>query len=240
MSSSKLLFSVAIASIYAISGYSLFAVEPNSGPRITVVGVGEFDQKPDMAVITFSVDSEGLSAADAERQNASKLKDLKARLNQADLADANIQAMPNIIAPSVDLATRRLPVPHAPAYRVSALVKVQVHNLSALSELIDEMGRSSTARVSHVQYLNREWPQGMSKARQLAVNDARLKAELFAKAAGADLGEAVAIIEIVPPWTDAVDSEGVIDVAQRALPRDGIDRPLRAVVRITFALRSKN
>ena len=239
MNITKHLWSFVVAITCGIACGPIFAVEPTSENRVTVVGVGEIFEKADMAEIAFVVTTDGLTASETVRQNLSKVEELKKRLNQAKIADVDIRSTTFVISPVVNPSGVQSPLQRVASYRVTELVRVQIRNLATFSELLDEVGLMGTVHVEEIRYVLRERALLFDKTRQLAVENARKKAESLAHAAGADVGEALNIVEISLPAVDGADVESDVSIARQTIAVAQSERPLRSAVRITYALRPK-
>ena len=215
------------------------AVEPEARKTITVVGIGETTATADVAEIVFRISSVGPSVAEAVRQNASKIDELKSRLIEIGLNESHIRTSSFAISLTEQAAATRPPFSTIAAYRVTQKVVVDISNSAKLSELLDEIGRPGTFRIAEIRYLHSRRPQLLERSRRLAVEDARLKAVVLADAAAAELGSVIKIVEL--STVDASDSQsaGDSEFAGRETISTRVDRPLRAVVRITYALRPK-
>lgn len=223
----------------ASCGERCAAVEPEAQNTITVVGIGETTATADVAEIVFRISSVGPSVAEAVRQNASKIDELKNRLSEIGLDESKIRTSGFAISLTEQAAATRPPFSTIAAYRTTQNVVVDVSSLAKLSELLDEIGRPGTFRIAEVRYLHSRRPQLLERSRRLAVGDARLKAVVLADAAAAELGSVIKIVELTTGDASDSESAGDSEIALRKTTSTHVDRPLRAVVRITYALRPK-
>jgi uncharacterized protein YggE len=104
--------------------------------------------------------------------------------------------------------------------------------------ILDVLTQTGANRINNISFGIQKPRPHKDEARRLAVADARIKAELYAQAAGVELGQVISISEsggIVQPRSMA--RMEVVAMAADAVPVAAGEMGLRATVTIVFALK---
>ena len=167
---------------------------------ITIEGLGEVVAKPDMAIVTSGVTSQGATARDALTANTADMAKLIETLKAAGIADRDIQTSGFSVSPNyvysneVDANGYSKP-PRINGYIVSNQVTIRVRDLTALGTILDQSVTVGANTVNGVSFSVADPANLYTEARKKAFADARAKAELYAEAAGVELGDIAAITE---------------------------------------------
>ncbi|MGQ0673936.1 MAG: SIMPL domain-containing protein [Hyphomicrobium sp.] len=161
---------------------------------VTVTATGEVGADPDMARVTSGVISEATTAREALDRNSATMQKVIAGLKSTGIEAKDIQTTSFHVEPRYT-QPRDGQVAVINGYRVVNQLDIRIRDLSRLGELLDQlivlganqMGGLSF-EVSRAETLNDE-------ARQAAIANARRRAELYAAAAGARVGDVIAISE---------------------------------------------
>jgi uncharacterized protein len=189
------MFRVLLFVVFAMAS-PLSAQESNQG-RITVSGEGSVATAPDMALISLGVTTEEKTAAAALAANNARMSAVLERLKAGGIAVRDLQTSGLSLQPrwdnrSTQLGERQRIV----AYQVSNQITVRVRDLATLGSILD-IAVSDGANTFHNLVFSVVEDGGLKdQARQLAVADARRKAELLAAAAGVALGRIVSLDEV--------------------------------------------
>lgn len=162
---------------------------------ITVHGVGRIAGEPDVLRISIGVETERPEVQDALDDNNAAAERVLAALQEAGVADEDIQTSEFSIHPRID--HRRDEAPELRGYAVRNLVEVALRDLDragqVLAAAVDAGG--SAARVRGVRFALEDNSDLLEAAREAAFADARTKAEHYARLAGRELGPLVAMTE---------------------------------------------
>jgi uncharacterized protein YggE len=202
--------------------------------QVTVVGRGEVKGKPDTATIQIGVETEAAVAKDALAKNTDEATALQAKLKELGVAEADIQTSNFSIYPTYGTDGRQIT-----GYHVSNSVVVKIRALDKAGTLLDQVVQVGANSVSSISFSVDDPKALLSQAREQAMQDARARAELLAKAGGAAVGDVLVITENVgaqPPMplampmaAEAADSKAV--PVQPGEQSFGID------VQVTYQLR---
>lgn len=180
---------------------ALFATAlPAYAGTIAIEGHGEVRAAPDMATINSGVTSQGETAREALDANTAAMTELISTLKAAGIEARDIQTSGFSVNPNYVYSDARdangysLP-PRINGYQVSNSVTVTVRDLEDLGVILDKSVTVGANTVNGVTFSVADPSELLDQARKAAFADARHKAELYAQAAGAELGDLETISE---------------------------------------------
>ena len=165
--------------------------EPGSTERtVTVSGVSTIRSAPDEAVITLGVQTQGATAEEAMASNSRAMDEvLTAVRNEGigsdDLATAWINLYPNYSDSGLTIV----------GYTAENQVYVTVRDMGRIGRIIDGAVEAGANLTSGISFSVSDENQGMDRALEDAVANARAKADVLAAASGAQLGAVVQVVE---------------------------------------------
>ena len=212
---------------------------PGSGARtITVDGVGVVSGTPDTVSLSLGVQVEAPTAAaaldSASRKSQALMDTLTAAgVGKADTRTSGLNIYPNYTGPGT-----------VNGYSAGSSVTATVHDISKAGSLID----AATGAVGDGITLGGVWfsiddtSALYAQARQMAVAEARTRAEQLAKAANVSVGSVVAMNEstqYVPLARDAMPAAaGAATTVPASLPVEPGRQDLQLTVQVVFELAS--
>lgn len=163
---------------------------------LSVAGRGEVSAKPDMATVSFGVETVRDGAGAAMAANSAGMSKVIAAIKRAGIAPDDIQTSSLALSPQWQ-RKRNSPdsAPRIVGYLASNNIAVRVRRISALGEIIDAAMQAGVNRVDSVSFGFSDSTELLDKALQLAVKDALRKAALYAEAAGVRLGPVISLSE---------------------------------------------
>jgi uncharacterized protein len=175
----------------------LHAQEAKPAPeaRIVVVGEGVVSVAPDYAEVRGGVTSSGKTAKEATDTNSKLIAAitdalLNAGIEKRDIQTSQFSVQPVYVhQPNVE--------PKFVGFNASNQLAIVVRQVSKLGDILDRMLTAGATNVGNIQFLPSDSNAALDKAREAAIADARHKAELYARAAGVNLGPVVWITEDV-------------------------------------------
>lgn len=198
---------------------------------ITVTGSGDVNATPDRADLSFSVQSEGATAAQALAANSADSQRLIDALKDAGVQAKDLKTEHLDVSPRYDAEK----VTETRGYSASSSVSVRSQPLDRAARLSDVAVRAGADSVSGPSLSVADQDAQYRRALERAFDDARAKAEALAAAAGVSLGEVTAIVEGGRP-----PDFPVYATAERALdaktPIEPGSEAITAGVTVTFAL----
>lgn len=193
--------SLAVRSLAALVGAAaLFAVQPAfaeekpSMRTVTVTASGHATAVPDMANVSSGVVSEAKTAREALTRNSAAMAKLIAGLKTAGIAAEDIQTTSFNVNP-VYTNPPEGRAAEISGYQVHNQVSVRARNLDKLGEVLDSLVTLGSNQMNGMSFEVSKAETLKDEARKEAIANARRRAELFAAAAGASVGEVVSISE---------------------------------------------
>ncbi len=196
---------------------------------VTVTGEATVSIAPDMAVIRIGVTTQGKTAREASEANGNQMTAVLAAIKDAGIATKDVQTSRLSLQPQYDpnKGTARLL-----GFRVTNQVTVKIRDTDKLPAVLDRAISAGANEMSGIEFVVSEQSRLLDEARTEAVADARRKAELYAKAAGAKVGAVIVISEegsAPPPRVMQALRAGAAPVAPG-------EQTLRAVVTVSYEL----
>ena len=189
-----------------------------------ITGHGEVMAAPDTAIVTSGVTSQGTTAKEALDANNADMQKLIDTLKAAGIDAVDIQTSGFSVSPNYVYSDARdangyqLP-PKITGYTVYNGVTVVVRDLTSLGAVLDQAVTVGANQISGVSFSVDDPRELYNEARKLAFGDAREKAELYAEAAGVELGALSLVSELTgsnqPPMPYAFKAEAA--AADRAI-----------------------
>jgi uncharacterized protein YggE len=225
-----------------VNGTAKEAPSPTAPERaITVVGEGQIREAPDLAKTTLGVEATAPSAVAATRDAAKRMAAVIAAVKRLGVADVDIQTS----AFSIRSERNNLPPakPGAAAgttpltYSASNSVAVTIRDTSRTGAILDAAVNAGANEVWGVSFAHSDEAALRRRARELAVADARARAEGLARAAGVVLGPVISIEEVgLQPFGRAMGQAGVATRAAEVTPIERGELTVTDRIQIVFAL----
>ena len=153
--------------------------------RMIVGGFAEIRVKPDMAILNISVDTRATQAAEAQAANIAAMEKLVAAIAAAGVKPADMQASQY----SLQGAAKRDQDGNSAGggYRSSNSLTIAVRDLKILGNVLAAAAKNGGANIDQLNYVLAKPKTFIDRARKLAFDEARVEAELSAKASGSKL-----------------------------------------------------
>lgn len=160
-------------------------------PRtINVEGTGQVSLEPSLVRISIGVQTEDDNAQEAVNANNEQIAQVMAALDSYDIPDEDIQTTQF----SIRQQEGREPVKEVQpgsqgGYVVSNLVRVTLRDIDQLGNLLDDVIEAGANSIENIQFDAENKEQANKQALELAMKDARARAQAIADSAGVELGE---------------------------------------------------
>lgn len=186
----------AAATAFALSS----AAAQNPPPSITVTGDASISVPPDIAQIDSGVTTEAKTAREAGEANNKAMGIVLLALKNAGIAEKDFQTSRLSLSPQSAAAGRN---PNAPfqivGYRASNRITVTIRDITKVADTIDVLVGAGANEISGISFMVSKASKLLDEARVEAIEDARRKAEIYARAANVSLGAALSISEETAP-----------------------------------------
>lgn len=191
----RLLILAGLAFVLGTAPLLLAAQEIDPPRGVTVVGTGEVRAKPDLAVVRIGVVSQAATARAALDANNAAMRDIMAALAEQAIAGRDVQTSQFSVQPRYRHDPDNQLPPRIDGYEVSNQLAVIIRDLDKLGPVLDLAVSVGSNQILGVEFSLADPEPRRDEARRLAVADALRKAELYARAAGIELGAIRAITE---------------------------------------------
>jgi uncharacterized protein len=155
---------------------------------INVTGEGQVFLVPDVAYVYIGVHSQSENVSAALSDNNEQAKAVTEALKKLNVEDKDIQTTSFNIYPQQQYEPGTGNVTGT-IYMVDNVVYVTVRDLKQLGDMLDVVVRSGANSINSISFDVVDKETALSKARELAIGNARKQAEELAKASGVTLGD---------------------------------------------------
>lgn len=226
---------LAMAAAFLTFG-SAQAGETSMQRTVTVSASATVSAKPDMARILSGVQTEAVSAQSATSENTKVMANLVDGLKALGVEAKDIQTSNFSVQPRYQHNRDGRP-PRIDGYQVSNEVSILIRDLKSVGDILDKMIGLGANQMRGLSFEVSEAETLRDGARTQAIANARRRAELYAKAAGAEVGEVVEIRE----GSGGYEGPRPVMAARRemsaAVPIEAGEQELSASVTVTWALK---
>jgi uncharacterized protein YggE len=165
--------------------------------EISVTGVGTVTASPDMASFEAAVVTQAGTAAEAMSSNSQRVTEVMRALKTQKIETSDIQTSRINVSPQYE--QQRRPASQNPpkiiGYVATNQLHIRVRNLSALGAVLDSVVKAGSNQINSIRFDIDDKTELLDYARSQAIFDARRRAEVYAVAAGAKLGNVKSIRE---------------------------------------------
>ncbi|MFY9952208.1 SIMPL domain-containing protein [Bradyrhizobium sp.] len=162
-------------------------------PAISVTGEATVSVPPDLAQVDAGVTSDAKTAREASDANSAAMGKVLLALKNAGIEQKDYQTSRLSLQPEY-APNRQGPSPVV-GYRASNRVTIRVRDVTKVANVIDTLVGAGANDIGGINFMVSQASKLLDDARTQAVADARRKAEIYAKAAGATLGAPLSISE---------------------------------------------
>lgn len=163
---------------------------PNQ-PEITASGRGEVRLAPTYAAVIVNIATRVSTAVEAASQNAQKVQAVIRALRASGLSEKDITTAGYNLQQDYDYRPDRRPEPVG--FTANTSIRAEVRRLESLGKVIDAAITGGATGISGVQYFASNTEEARRSAMAEAVREARMDADVLARAAGGNLGRLIAL-----------------------------------------------
>ena len=160
---------------------------------LMVRGQGKVYAKPDIAIIDLSVLTEGKNIKEVQNENSKKMNKVINFLKDFGAEDKDIKTINYQIYPRYNYEERK--IPQIIGYEITQTLEIKIRNLEKIGELLDESVDAGINQVSSLRFWIDNDDKLKEEARNLAIKDAREKANILASQLGVKLVKMVGFNE---------------------------------------------
>lgn len=164
-----------------------------TGTRLDVTAEGDVTRVPDLATISAGVVTQAKTAAQAMADNAAKMAAASAALRRAGVADRDIATASISLQPQYRYGENQPPV--LTGYRASNQLSVRFRDVKRAGAILDALVAEGINQINGPDFSIDQPEAALDEARVKAMQAARARAEVYARAAGLRVGRIVSISE---------------------------------------------
>ncbi len=169
------------------------ALAETSTPAISVTGEATVSAAPDLAKIDTGVVTQAKTAREATEANNTTMGKVLLALKGTGIDEKDFQTS------RLSLYPQYAPYNNGPnivvGYQASNRVTIKLRDVTKLASTIDALVAAGANNIGGINFMVSEPSKLLDDARERAIADARRKAEIYAKAAGVELGAPLGISE---------------------------------------------
>jgi uncharacterized protein YggE len=203
-------------------------------PAIAVTGEATVSVPPDQAQINGGVTSDAKTAREASEANNAAMGKVLLALKGAGIEEKDYQTSRLSLQPQY-APNRAGPSPIV-GYRASNRVTIRLRDVTKVANVVDVLVGAGANDIGGINFVVSQASKHLDEARGKAISDARRKAEIYAKAAGVTLGEAISISEEGSP-TPLFRGKMAAPMAAGAPVAQG-EETLSVMVRVSWAIKA--
>jgi len=194
---------------------SFQASDGSGSGGISVSGEGRVSVAPDMALLGIGVSTKEDTVAAANSAVQAAMDRLLSSLKADGIVDKDIQTSQFSISPEYDY---QFSEPRLTGYRVTHMLQVKVSDIDRAGEVIDDAVEAAgdLVQVGSISLTVDDTSPMAGQARELAMADAKAKAEDLARLAGVELGKPISISESSYTPTPAIGYDRAFAGAEAA------------------------
>ena len=204
--------------------------------RVTVIGRGEATAEPDVVGVRLGVRTDASTAREALAENNAQMRSLVARLRELGVAEGDVRTSYVGIWPQHDYGGRRA----RGGYHAGNSLTVVIRDADRTGEMLDKIVDAGANEVSGISPGIEDTAPLEETALSRAIANARERAELAARAAGAMLGPVLEITEEIgaSPYPEDRGIASFAAAASEGVPFHPNQEKVQARVRVTFELKT--
>jgi uncharacterized protein YggE len=207
-------------------------------PYVEVSGTGVVQVSPDRAAISFAVETQAASAADASTENATSMDAVVQVLRGLDVRGLDVETFGYALRP--DYAQRGGDPQGArviAGYTALNNIRVTVEDIQAVGRVVDAAIAAGANRVASLSFSATDTDAARREALARAVTSARAQAAAMAAALGRELGDPLEVRGGAEAPSPLMRAESMVFMrAAPDTPVEAGDLDVTASVTIRFAL----
>jgi uncharacterized protein len=238
MNKPAVLFTSLVTSLAAATLPATPAFADDFPSAITVSGEATVSAAPDLAQIDAGVANDAKSAKEASDANNAAMGKVLLALKSAGIAEKDYQTSRLSLQPQYgqNKSTGASPVI---GFRASNRVTVKIRDVTKVAAIIDTLVGAGANDIGNISFEVTQASKLLDDAREKAVEDARRKAEIYAKATGVTLGAPLSVSEGGAPMPLF---KGRMAAAPMAAPQAAVapgEETLSVTVNVSWAIKPK-
>lgn len=168
--------------------FSVNSVTTNKSTTFDVTGEGKISVLPDLAYVNVGIRTQAPNVKTAQDQINSVINKVSQALKALDIDSKDIQTTNYSINPDYDYSASSQRIK---GYTATTTLEVKIRDINKINSIIDAATANGANEVSGISFEVDDKHKYENEAREVAVNDAKKKAEQTAKISGFKLGRII-------------------------------------------------
>ncbi len=203
---------------------------------ITVSASGRVSAEPDRVRLQAGLTTEADTARKALTDNNRVMRELIQELEREGIAEQDVQTSNFNVSPRYSRPERG-GTARINGYQVSNQVSVTVREIDRAGDILDTLVRLGANQMSGMSFEVSDADELKDRAREKAMKAARRRADLLARAAGAEVGDVIGIAEDAPMHSPRPVAMRRAAMAESSVPIAAGSQELVARVTVTWKLK---
>lgn len=213
-----------------------WAEEKTMSRTITVSASGRVSAEPDRVRLQAGLTTEADTARKALTDNNRVMRELIQELEREGIAEQDVQTSNFNVSPRYSRPERG-GTARINGYQVSNQVSVTVREIDRAGDILDTLVRLGANQMSGMSFEVSDADELKDRAREKAMKAARRRADLLARAAGAEVGDVIGIAEDAPMHSPRPVAMRRAAMAESSVPIAAGSQELVARVTVTWKLK---
>lgn len=173
--------------------FTITSVQTTKSNMFQVSGTGKVSEAPDTAQVSFGVTQTAKSVANAQNQTNTAISAITSALAKEGINTKDIKTTNYTVSPNYDFNGRQA----ITGYTVTQTIDLKIKPIEKVNTVLDILITSGANVVNQVifTFSDDKRHELENKARELAVKDAKQKAQSLAQAAGIHLGQIIDVTQ---------------------------------------------
>jgi len=173
-------------------------LEQQNANQITVSGEGKVYAKPDVALVSFGVTTQGLTVAEVTKSNTDKMNAVIAAVKALKVDEKDIQTTNYSLTPLYNWTEKTGNI--FQGYTLEQDVQVKIRDFTKIGDILSGATTAGANVVGGLQFTIDNPEQFKEQARAAAIAKAKANAQNLAKESGVDLGKLINVYENSSPY----------------------------------------
>ncbi|MFT9846935.1 SIMPL domain-containing protein [Aneurinibacillus sp. REN35] len=183
---------LAAPTAYAAETQQTSTTQSTAVRTITVTGYGEVTVQPDIAYVQLGLHTTGKTAREAQEKNAKQFTAIRTALTKLKISPKDIQTARFSTMPDYSWNNNKQELK---GYQVEHIIQIKCRDLKNIGHLLDTAAAAGANRIDSVWFTSENMEQHQLAASDIAIDNARVKADRIAKRAGVTIKEAIQITD---------------------------------------------
>lgn len=178
--------------------YQQKALDQQNNYQVTVSGEGKVYAKPDIALTSLGIKTEGVTVAAVTKTNTDIMNAVIEAVKELGIEEKDIQTTNYTLTPSYDYTETFGTIFRG--YTLSQNIQVKVRDFTKIGDVLSQATSKGANLVNDLQFTIDNPEQFKEQARAKAIAQAKANAENLAKESGISLGKIINVYESYYPY----------------------------------------